>query len=57
MFTALEPEESEADVPIAKRCATREETWSFNYSNGETKLLGSGEALHVFRKFLPNPAK
>ena len=55
--TALEPEESETDIPIAKRCATREETWTFNYANGETKLLGSGEPLHIFRKFLPNPAK
>lgn len=57
LSTALEPEESEADVPIAKRCTKKEETWSFNYANGETKLLGSGEPLHVFRKFLPNPAK
>jgi hypothetical protein len=57
IFTPLQPEETEADVPIAKRCPNREETWSFNYATGETKPLGNGEPLHVFRKFLPNPAK
>jgi hypothetical protein len=57
IFTAMEPDETEADLPVAKRCAAREETWSFNYANGETKLLGSSEPLHIFRKFLPNPAK
>jgi hypothetical protein len=57
IFTALEPDESEADLPVAKRCTNREETWSFNYATGETKLSGSGEPLHLFRKFLPNPAK
>jgi hypothetical protein len=57
IFTALEPDETEADLPVAKRCTNREETWSFNYATGETKLSGSGEPLHLFRKFLPNPAK
>lgn len=57
IFTALEPDETEADVPIAKRCTNTEETWSFNYANGETKILGSGDRLNLFRKFLPNPAK
>lgn len=57
LFTALEPEESEADVPIAKHCTNGEETWSFNYASGEIKPVGSGEPLHLVRKFLPNPAK
>ena len=55
-FTAVEVDETEADVPVAKRCANREETWSFNYATGEVKL-DTGETLHIFRKSLPNQAK
>jgi hypothetical protein len=53
-FTPLEADESEADLPAAKRCRRTEETWSFNYATGETKQVGNAEPLHLFKKFLPN---
>jgi hypothetical protein len=56
-FTALEADETEADVPVEKRCANTQETWSFNDATGEVKQVGSGEPLHIFQKFLANDAK
>jgi hypothetical protein len=53
-FTPVEVDETEADVPAAKRCGRTEETWSFNYATGETKQVGNTEPLHLFKKFLPN---
>ena len=53
-FTPAEVDETEADVPAAKRCGRTEETWSFNYATGETKQVGNAEPLHLFKKFLPN---
>ena len=53
-FTALEVDETESDVPAAKRCVDTEETWSFNYATGEVKKVGDAEPLHLFKKFLPN---
>ena len=53
-FTALEVDETESDVPAAKRCGNTEETWSFNYATGEVKQMGNAEPLHLFKKFLPN---
>jgi len=53
-FTALEVDETESDVPAAKRCGDTEETWSFNYATGEVKKVGDAEPLHLFKKFLPN---
>jgi hypothetical protein len=53
-FTALEVDETESDVPAAKRCGDTEETWSFNYATGEIKQVGNAAPLHLFKKFLPN---
>jgi hypothetical protein len=53
-FTALDVDESEADVLRAKRCGNTEETWSFNFATGETKQLKNTDALRLFRKFLSN---
>jgi len=53
-FTALEVDETESDVPAAKRCGDTEETWSFNYATGEVKQVGSAKPFHLFKKFLPN---
>jgi hypothetical protein len=50
-FTSLEVDETEADVPAAKRCGNAEETWSFNYATGEIKQVGA-EPLLLFKKFL-----
>jgi hypothetical protein len=57
IYTAFEVEETEADIPAAERCADSEETWSFNYADGEIKQVSNAEPLHVFRNFLPNEAK
>ncbi len=53
-FTALEVDETESDVPAAKRCGNTEETWSFNYATGEVKQVVNAEPLHLFKRFLPN---
>jgi hypothetical protein len=56
-FTAVEADETEADVPAGKRCANTQETWSFNQATGEVKQVGGGEPLHIFQKFLANDAR
>jgi hypothetical protein len=53
-FTALDVDESEADVPPAKRCGDASETWSFNYATGEIKQVKNTDALRLFKKFLPS---
>jgi hypothetical protein len=53
-FTAREVDETESDVPSAKRCGESEETWSFNYATGEIRQVGNAEPLHLFKKYLPN---
>lgn len=53
-FTATDVDETEEDVPPAKRCGNTEETWSFNYATGEIKQVANTEPLLLFRKFLPN---
>lgn len=53
-FTALEIDETESEVPTAKRCADTEETWSFNCATGEIKRTGNAEPFQLFKKFLPN---
>ncbi len=57
LFTFLEVLETEAEVPAAERCTNTEETWSFNYADGEIKQVGNDEPLQVFRKFQPNQPK
>jgi hypothetical protein len=58
LFTALDEEEVESDVPSAERCEHIEETWSFNYGNGEIrKEDGSPEIVHVGRVALLRPRK
>jgi hypothetical protein len=52
-FTAIDEDETESDVPAAKRCGDTEETWSFNYATGEIKQVGNAEPLNLFKKFLP----
>jgi len=55
--TALDVDETEEDVPPAKRCGKAEETWSFNFATGEIKQVTDAEALRLFKKFLPNPLR
>ena len=57
-FSAVDVGDTEADVPVAKRCGTTDETWSFNYANGEIKQVGNAEPLLLFKKFTSSdPAK
>lgn len=50
-FTALDVGDTEADVPVAKRCGTTEETWSFDYATGEIKQGRSAEPFVLFKNF------
>ena len=52
--TALDVDESDADVLPSKRCGNTEETWSFNFATGEIKQVKNTDALRLFRKFLSN---
>ena len=54
LFTALEQDETEQDLPREKRCGDREETWSFDYSTGEVKLVANSEPGQLVKKFLSN---
>lgn len=57
IFTFYEPPDEEVDVPPAKRCEKSEETWSFNFANGEIKRIANSEPLHIFKKFVPSRDK
>jgi hypothetical protein len=52
--TPTEVDETEEDVPPAKRCGNDEETWSFDFANGEIKQVANTEPLLLFKKSLPN---
>ena len=52
-YTATEVDETEEDVPLAKRCGNAEETWSFNFATGEIRQVADTQPLHLFKKFLP----
>jgi hypothetical protein len=54
-FTSLDVEETEQDVAPEKRCGNHQETWSFNFANGEMKQLENNSPLLLYKKFLPNP--
>jgi hypothetical protein len=47
LFSSYEVDETEADVPEGDRCAAGEETWSFNYANGEIKRADNSTILHL----------
>jgi hypothetical protein len=53
-YTATEVDETEEDVPPAKRCGHDEETWSFNFPTGEIKQVANTQPVQLFKKFLPN---
>ena len=44
----------EEDVPVAKPCDNDDETWSFNFANGEIKRVSNSEPLLLYRKFVSN---
>ena len=48
--TFLDPDETEEDIPPAKRCDDVEETWSFDFATGEIKRVGNTESLQIFKK-------
>jgi hypothetical protein len=49
LSTAIEPPDTEEDVPEAERCGNAEETWSFNLHTGETKQVANTVPLQLFR--------
>jgi hypothetical protein len=46
-------DETENDVPPAKRCPATEETWSFNYATEEIKQVANPQPLELYRKSKP----
>lgn len=52
--TAYDVDQTEEDVPPAKRCGNSEETWSFNFGTGEIKQVSDTEALQIVKKSLPD---
>ena len=52
--TFMDVDETEADVPLAKRCEKTEETWSFSFATGEIKQVSNTEPLHLFKRFVPH---
>jgi len=52
--TFFNVDETEADVPLTKRCDKKEETWSFNYASGEIKQVTNSEPLLLYKKFVSN---
>lgn len=52
--TFFDVDETEADVPLTKRCDKKEETWSFDFANGEIKRVTNSEPLLLYKKFVSN---
>jgi len=49
-YTALDVDETEENVPPAKRCGHAEETWSFNFGTGEIMRAANRQPLQLFKK-------
>jgi hypothetical protein len=47
LFSFYDADETESDIPVQDRCTAGEETWSFNYANGEVKRVDNSRLLHV----------
>jgi len=52
--TALDVDETEENVPPAKRCGHAEETWSFNFGTGEIRQVANTQPFQLFKKSLLN---
>ena len=48
-FTAIDVDETEENVPAAKRCGNAEETWSFNFGTGEIRQVANTQPLQLFK--------
>ena len=48
-FTAIDVDETEENVPAAKRCGNAEETWSFNFGTGEIRRVANTQPLQLFK--------
>ncbi|MGA7412772.1 MAG: hypothetical protein WBW33_20000 [Bryobacteraceae bacterium] len=51
--TAMDVDQTEQDIPPAKRCQKAEETWSFNFATGEVRQVTNTQPLELFKSFLP----
>jgi hypothetical protein len=52
--TAIDVDETEEDVPPAKRCGNTDETWSFNFGTGEVTQVANTQPLQIVKKYVPN---
>jgi hypothetical protein len=52
--TAIDVDETEENVPPAKRCGNADETWSFNFATGEARQVANTRPLQIFKKYVPN---
>ena len=48
-FTAIDVDETEENVPAAKRCGNAEQTWSFNFGTGEIRQVANTQPLQLFK--------
>ena len=55
--TALDVDETEEDVPPAKRCGNADETWSFNFSTGEIRQVANTQPLQIVKNHVPNQCR
>ena len=51
--TAIDVDETEENVPPAKRCGNAEETWSFNFGTGDIRQVANTQPLQIVKKYLP----
>ena len=47
--TAIDVDETEENVPAAKRCGNAEQTWSFNFGTGEIRQVANTQPLQLFK--------
>jgi hypothetical protein len=50
--TAIDVDETEENVPPAKRCGNAEETWSFNFGTGDITQVANTQPLQIVKKYL-----
>ncbi len=54
-YTAMDVDQTEADIPAAKRCDHVEETWSFNFATGQIGKVTNTSHLQLFSQSPVNP--
>lgn len=49
-YTVMDVDQTEADIPAAKRCEHAEETWSFNVATGEIGRVANASPFQLFNQ-------